>query len=170
MIFAEKLGGDCGYYSIPTNSNDCITCATGYEHLVPVYTDGTGSCWKSLCYALPGRETLLEGCECDSSCSTCGYFPEKVLASLSFSYSYDFSFSYRDALPVGAGECIECADDYPYFTAIYEDGTGTCTGPTATRTSTAAPTSLAVDSAHRANALAFTSLLGLLLFYILYFK
>jgi len=35
--------GDCGKWSNPVYSDDCIDCAEGFEHL-PIYSDNTGEC------------------------------------------------------------------------------------------------------------------------------
>jgi len=106
----------CGYTFDPTGTDDCITCADQEDTLVPVYSDGTGTCGQDPsdgdddggdhgeggCY--DGYRKLIPGCTCDSSCLTCGYMID----------------------PTGTKDCIKCANQEDTLFPLYSDGTGIC--------------------------------------------
>lgn len=77
---------DCGFYSTPTNPDDCIECAPGHW-LDSVYSDGTGycrqmdaggppaggSCFRSAWDRIHPQDIIAD-CQCHSSCNDCGFY------------------------------------------------------------------------------------------------
>jgi len=61
------------------------------------------------CYLTEDATTPIDGCSCHESCDVCGY----------------------NADPSGAADCVTCQDASHSLTAIYTDGTGTCSPSTA---------------------------------------
>ena len=67
--------------------------------------DAMGSADLPGCYREKG--SLIPGCECHSSCGSCGFTEN----------------------PTGADDCITCADSTHVLMPLYEDGTGGCVAP-----------------------------------------
>lgn len=96
----------CGFYgNSVSNPDDCFTCANGVPVEV-IYDDGSGTCGAP-CLALE-NDLPVEGCACDSTCSTCRF--------------YDGVFAGR------IDDCLTCPEGVP-FNLLYDDGTGTCGTP-----------------------------------------
>ena len=73
------------------------------------------------CYLMEGSSTAISGCTCHSTCMKCGY----------------------SAGPDSQSDCVTCANGGT-VTAVYNDGTGTCTSAPAT-VPTSAPGNSAVS-------------------------
>ena len=108
----------CGFGAspFPDTTEDCVACAPGLELTVVDNTTGTptGSCvvpepaagdglGPAACFANEGDTVAVSGCNCHSTCASCGY----------------------NSMPTEDADCITCQPGY-VLESFYPDGTGFC--------------------------------------------